>query len=423
VGVSGMCGRLFLLFVIAALVGGGHSALAASSTDAASPRAAGPGADSPPTIGPGSNFTAADYDIGLKQAPALLARIGVACTVRQALYAGESTLFDAQGKTVGRARLYEVACEEGLGYLLDDRGKEPAFSTDCITGAQSGRIACMLPLNSHPAGGLDPYLKAAGVHCSALRARFIGQNLHERVRAFEVACGGGGGYILDIPLADGSGPAPSATPCFEAEDDCRFTPHVENVALLAFKVGKSFGEGCRIGDARYVGHVAARNDELYEVSCQKDHDGQLIEVDQTGGLKSSTDCSKVKLVGSACQLKPVETVDPLVQRAEAAGVETESPVTVRNPSWLRKPTGDEFARVYPRKALVNRVSGRAALNCRVTVTGALETCVVIDEGPVGFGFGAAALKMSSAFVMRPETVNGVPVTGAQVNIPIVFGMR
>jgi TonB family protein len=194
--------------------------------------------------------------------------------------------------------------------------------------------------------------------------------------------------------------------------------------MLAFKVGKSFGEGCRIGEARHVGHVAAHDTELYEVSCQKDHDGRLIEVDQQGALRSDTACAKVKLVGAACQLKPVDTVDPLIARAEAAGVGSGSgsPVKITKPDWLRTPNAQLFADLYPRQAQAYRVSGQTNLNCRVAVSGSLVDCVVIDESPAGFGFGAAALKMSTAFQMRPMSKNGLPVSGAQVNIPITFNI-
>jgi TonB family protein len=399
--------RASLFLVIAVLAGVGVSARAAPA---------------PPSQGAGSNFTASDYAEGLKDTPAILARSGVACAVRQALFAGESTLLDGNGRAVGHARTYEVACEEGLGYLLSVRGKDPPVVFDCIAAGQNGKIACMLPLNSHPAGGLDPFLKAAGVRCEALRARLIGQDLERKIRRYEVACGNGGGYLLDIPLADGSGPAPSATPCFEDESACRFTPHAENVAMLAFKVGKSFGEGCRIGDARYVGHVAARNTELYEVSCQN-HGGQLIEVDQLGGLRSDSDCATVKLVGAACQLQPVDKVDPLIARAEAAGVGSESPVRITKPDWVRKPTGEQFAGFYPMTAQLRRINGHAVLNCHVSLTGSLVDCFVVDESPAGFGFGAAAVKMSAFFLMRPMSENGIPVAGAQVNIPINWVMR
>ena len=378
-----------------------------------------------PTIGPGSNFTHEAYVEGVRDAPGLLARAGVACTVEQAVYEGESNLLDASGKTVGHARLYEVACAEGLGYMLNVRGKAPPVAFDCVTGGQSGKIACMLPLNSHPAGGLEPLLKAAGVSCGVVRARFLGTNTEEKLRRYEVSCGAQAGYILDTPLPDGSGPAPVATPCFQLESECRFTTHLQNVVMLAYRVGKSFGDGCRIGDARYVGYVAAHGAQLYEVSCQSGHDGELIEVDSFGALKSSQECSRIKLVGAACQLKAGEIADPRVVQAETTGAAPPNArrSVITNPDWVRRPSGSEVDALYPALAKRSWVTGRAVIECGVMVSGLLEDCAIIDESPAGYGFGAAALKMSRSFQMRPQTRDGVPISGAQVMIPISFSMR
>jgi len=385
-------------------------------------------ATNPPATGPGSNFTREAFARGLRDAPGVLGQIGIACSVTQAVFAGDSSLLNADGKTIGHARLYEVACAEGLGYLLSVRDKEPPVAFDCIRGGQTGKIACMLPLNVHPAGGLNPALRAAGVTCQAARARYIGQDFGLRLRRYEVSCGAGVGYVLDTPLADGSGSPPKATPCFEVEDECRLTSHVQNVARLAYGAGKSFGSECQISDARYVGFVAARAHQLYEVSCQPGHDGELIEIDHAGTLKSNTFCSKIKLVGAACQLKSGDAVDPRIVEAESAGARPLPPLggprdVLTNPDWIRRPSGELFNQLFPQKAIRYRVNGRAEIGCTVAATGFLEACEVIDESPAEFGFGAAALKMAGSFQMRPMTRNGVPVTGAQVHIPIVFAIR
>ena len=419
----GGASRLISLLAAAAAV-----CALATSVSAAPEVSATASAETPPAMGPGSNFTREAYAEGLRDAPGVLAKVGIACTVKQAIFAGDTSLLDASGKTIGHARLYEVACAEGLGYLLSVRGNEPPVAFDCIRGGQTGKIACMLPLNSHPAGGLDPFLRATGLNCQAVRARYIGQDFGLKLRRYEVACGAGAGYVLDIPLADGAGAAPKATPCFEVEDECHLTSHVENVARLAYLAGKNFGSECQISDARYVGLVAARDHQLYEVSCQAGHDGELIEVDGAGGLRSSTDCSKIKLVGATCQLRPGNAVDPRIVQAESAGARPPPPPgaprdVLTNPDWVRRPSAELFARLFPQKAQRYGVSGRVEIGCSVAASGFLEECAVIDESPADFGFGAAALKMSGSFQMRPLTRNGVPISGAQVHIPIVFAIR
>jgi TonB family protein len=91
---------------------------------------------------------------------------------------------------------------------------------------------------------------------------------------------------------------------------------------------------------------------------------------------------------------------------------------VGNPDWLRKPTNNEMLQFYPADA--HGVSGKARIQCTVSTRGLLERCVLDEETPAGHGFGSSALAMTSTFLMRPMTVDGLPVGGGRVTIPISF---
>ncbi len=50
---------------------------------------------------------------------------------------------------------------------------------------------------------------------------------------------------------------------------------------------------------------------------------------------------------------------------------------------------------YPARALNEEVQGVATIDCVVQQNGSLALCVIVSEGPRGYGFGAATIKAFS----------------------------
>lgn len=86
----------------------------------------------------------------------------------------------------------------------------------------------------------------------------------------------------------------------------------------------------------------------------------------------------------------------------------EAPPVVVRPRWIHKPTGRELAGYFPARAIDRGKSGFVSLACTVRTSGYLA-CAIAEETPAGWGFGAAALRISQTYQMEPATRGGVPV--------------
>ncbi len=93
---------------------------------------------------------------------------------------------------------------------------------------------------------------------------------------------------------------------------------------------------------------------------------------------------------------------------------------ILRPSWSRLPTPQQMQRVYPDRAERMSIEGHATLECWVDNTDALTGCVVTEETPADQGFGAAALKLSHAFILTPAGPDGRLVAGGRIVLPIRF---
>lgn len=90
------------------------------------------------------------------------------------------------------------------------------------------------------------------------------------------------------------------------------------------------------------------------------------------------------------------------------------------PDWAMRPAGEDLAANYPEIATALGIEGYARISCDVAASGLLENCSVQKEAPRGFGFGAAALRMTPKFRLRPMQSDGKAVAGGDVQIPIRF---
>jgi hypothetical protein len=89
-------------------------------------------------------------------------------------------------------------------------------------------------------------------------------------------------------------------------------------------------------------------------------------------------------------------------------------------AWPEAPTYSEVAAAYPKKAREKNLGGRATLDCSFTKQGRLFFCSTVAEEPRGQGFADAAKLLAKRFRAFPTTSTGEPLTGAGVQLPVVF---
>ena len=236
-----------------------------------------------------TTITKDQRDKGMKDAPAVVQKAGIPCTVSDAFYLGASN-----GKD-GKQDVYEVACQQGLGYvLLSAASGVKAY--DCLATAAQPSLSCKLPANADPKEGLKPYIASAGLTCTPANARYVGANATTSV--YEVACQDGQGFILQTPAPGTPATTTVALPCIQTEGGsmaCTLTSKAQSAAYLAGLVNKS-GRTCQISASRYVGTDKSTGVAYYEVGCGQ-QSGFMLAANKSGGLDRVVSCSEARSLG------------------------------------------------------------------------------------------------------------------------------
>jgi hypothetical protein len=120
---------------------------------------------------------------------------------------------------------YEIACKDALGWIINLGPDGKLVLNDCLaldTAALAAGKAwpkgmiCSLPGNAAPIAGLKPLAAKASPACTVAGGTFLGGGGDPPIRRYEIACKGGGGYIVDAP-APGSTATQSSLSCEEAK--------------------------------------------------------------------------------------------------------------------------------------------------------------------------------------------------------------
>lgn len=79
------------------------------------------------------------------------------------------------------------------------------------------------------------------------------------------------------------------------------------------------------------------------------------------------------------------------------------------PSWINPPSLEVATELTPGFAAAIGIAGKVRLDCWVEEQGLPQDCEVVSVAPEGLGFEAVALEVARTGVVRPATLDGVPV--------------
>ena len=245
----------------------------------------------------------------MKDAAPLAQQVGVNCTITDAKLLGESKPKDASGKE-NPTKYYELACQEGLGYILiaPTTGAPTAF--DCLAlsvdkpkagEADKGQLYCRLPVNADPVKEMQPIATKAGLACTVDQARWMGLNSEQKFDQYEIDCSEGRTYVLQVPQ-------PSSThklvpiDCITVDaGECQFFTKAKLIALMT-PLAAPANRPCEITNARWMGTAASTGTSFYELACADEKAGYVLQLDAKNNFVSSLDCAKATGIGDGCTL-------------------------------------------------------------------------------------------------------------------------
>ena len=254
-------------------------------------------------------LTAKNHDAGMKEAVPLAAQLGVPCTATDGNLVGSSKTKNPAGKDV-TTKYYELACSEGLGWLVVSPEGGPPQAYDCGMAMSNkpkagepdkGQLFCRLPVNADPiTSGAQPILTKAGVQCSPTQWRMMGRSVQEKFYQFEAACSQGPVYVLQVP-EPGSAHKLQALDCLTLQaGSCEYFTKEKLIARMT-ALSKPAGRTCEVTNGRVMGALST-GDTFYEIGCADEKASFVLQMSATGQFVKSIDCVRANAIANGCTL-------------------------------------------------------------------------------------------------------------------------
>jgi hypothetical protein len=244
------------------------------------------------------------------QAIPLLQALQIACDVSDAKLVVVGKRRPASGGKEVETRVYEVACNGSLGYLLETQAADKPIAISCLN-AEEVRAAdaakskqptffCNLPGNKDVYAWVASMITTGtGARCDVRTLQFYGRSESTHSDYSEAACQDGNGFLLRV-AQPGSQASTVVTSCLEAAKQsikCKLTdagPVDAPVTLQTFReaLGRN-GVACLVGQIRLVGQEENLKRYVVEYLCADQAKGVVAFIPLQGNSNpfDSLDCA------------------------------------------------------------------------------------------------------------------------------------
>ena len=235
-----------------------------------------------------------------------LAAAGVDCVLKDARGVGHTD--------DGRETVFEVACQDGSGYILHTSfpisASKPVRIEPCLAMTLSGAgPACTLTDAASVNASFNDLVSRSGKNCQVKDRRFVGIAQEDDRFVYEVACQDGKGYLL---FQSDKGALVKTVDCITVET-CKLTdPRAAEIerAELYSKRARTAGYACDVSKyARFDVDIAAG--QAIELQCSNRPDGAVAIFPASEADPSRIyDCAHSELIGLRCQFTQADAAYP-----------------------------------------------------------------------------------------------------------------
>ncbi len=253
------------------------------------------------------------------QSEPLLQTLQISCSITNARLVVSGTRQTKPGTKEVDSRVYEVACSEGMGYLLQTQGNDTPLATSCLSTeeARAGDVAkgkppgyfCALPENRDVYALVTSMItKGTGAPCTVAELQWFGRSAATHSDYSEVRCKEGTGFLLQVPQPGASTPSTAMT-CTQAAQrgiKCHLTDGGPVEAPISEDILKAalaeHGVSCKIDQFRLIGQEEQRKRYVVEYRCADQPASAVAFIPLRGNTDAyeTLDCVKAGEKGVRC---------------------------------------------------------------------------------------------------------------------------